>query len=336
LWRIGSRRRDPEATLEAEREARRALEIAPDLPAAQVAMARVLRTRGAATDSIETLHEALARHPQPAGAHRELGMSYESVGDPAEAERQFRAAAALAPDDWMNWNALGSFLVRAGRTEGARVAYERAARLAPPDVRWPQENLAILEIVEGDFEAAVEAFEGLDPAKADPELASNMATAYFFVGRLDEAEALYRRAVELEPRDPRIHRNLGDLHLRRGRTGAAREAYRRALELTEVELASRPGDATLRVQRALLAAKAGDCERAAEGLPDLWQEVRSTATLAHDVAQAWALCGRRDAAIEALEAAVAAGVSPELVRAEDEFRSLVGDPGFERALSGRP
>jgi len=336
LWRIGRQLHDPRAAREAGQEARRALELAPDLPAAQVAIARVLRGSGHASDSIETLHRSLARHPRPAEAHRELGVSYESVGDAAEAERQFRAATALDPDDWVNWNALASFLTRNGRTEAARTAYERAARLAPPGVRWPQENLAMLEILDADFEAAIAAFEGLDAATADPEVASNMGTAYFFAGRLDEAEALYRRAVELQPREPALHRNLGDLQLRRGREEAARRSYRRAIGLTEDELARQPGSADLRVQRALLAAKAGECERATDGLPALWQEVRSSALLAHDVAVAWAVCDRRDAALEAVAGAVAAGVSPDLIRAEDEFRSLAGDPRFERALNAGP
>ncbi len=59
---------------------------------------------------------------------------------------------------------------------------------------------------------------------------------------------------------------------------------------------------------------------------------RSSALLAHEVALTWAVCGERDAAFEALAAAVEAGVSPELIRAEDEFRGLAGDPRFERAL----
>jgi tetratricopeptide (TPR) repeat protein len=190
----------------------------------------------------------------------------------------------------------------------------------------------MLEILDGDFQAAVDAFEGLGIATSDPEVASNIGTAYFFFGRLDEAEALFRRAVELQPRDPTFHRNLGDLHLRRGRAGAARASFRRALELTELELARRPDNPSLRVQRALLAAKADDCPSATDGLDGLWQEVRSTAMLAHDVAQTWAVCGEREAALEAIAEAVAAGVSPEFIRAEDEFRELADDPEFDRAL----
>ncbi len=333
LWRLAVERR-PGAADAAEREARRALELDPDLPTARVALARALRLSGDADASIAGLQAVLADHPHPAEAERELAIGYENVGDPAQAEACLRAAVGMEPDDWSNWNALGGYLVRAGRYPAARTAYEQAARLAAPGNSWPQENLAAVRLLEGDFTAAVAAFEQLGTASADPVLASNMGTAYFFLGRLDRAEELYRRAVQLDPRNPDLHRNLADLYLRRGDDAAARASYRRALALVETSLATHPHQPRLQVDRAVLAAKVGDCAAATRGLSELWQEVSHTAVMAHDFAQAWALCGRRDAALDTLALAVDAGFSPQLIAEEDEFRSLASDARFRELTAG--
>ena len=49
----------------------------------------------------------------------------------------------------------------------------------------------------------------------------------------DEAEALYRRAVELDPHLAIAHTNLGNIRFRRGDEKGAEELYRRALEIDD-------------------------------------------------------------------------------------------------------
>ncbi|HEX6201706.1 MAG TPA: hypothetical protein VF100_01810, partial [Thermoanaerobaculia bacterium] len=113
----------------------------------------------------------------------------------------------------------------------------------------------------------------------------------------------------------------------------ARATYRRALALIEEALARGGGPAHLPVARAVLAAKTGDCALATAAADALWREGPRTAQRCHDLAQAWALCDRPDEALSALAEAVDAGFSPGLLREEDEFASLAGDPRF-RALGG--
>jgi hypothetical protein len=47
-----------------------------------------------------------------------------------------------------------------------------------------------------------------------------------------------------------------------------------------------------------------------------------------------ALCGEEDAAIEALTRAIALGESTQLIRQEDEFRSLHDRPDFQALVGG--
>lgn len=333
LWTAYHLKHDPKLLDEARREAERAVAIAPDSAEAHVALARILRSEGRYRESIDDLRAALVEHSRPEEAYLELAANYEAVGELGEAETCFRLAVAVAEEDWSLWNALGSFLVRAGRYEDAREAFRHAASLAPEDVSWPQENLATVEILRGNFEEAVALFEALDaPTQDDPELATNMGTAYFFLGRLDQAEPLYQRAVRLAPNDPTVRRNLADLYAHRGEVEKARAEYRQTLKLVDRQLADQPTDPTLQVLRALMAAKADECDEAVSAADRLGEELSLTAETAHKLASVYALCGEREAALEAVGTALERGFAAELLRQEDEFRTLRDDPEFLRLV----
>lgn len=60
------------------------------------------------------------------------------------------------------------------------------------------------------------------------ELAAN---GFYAAGEYEQAEAGYRKALELESQRPRLQNNLGNSLVRQGKSGAAQAAYRKALEL---------------------------------------------------------------------------------------------------------
>ena len=65
--------------------------------------------------------------------------------DLAESETEFERAAALAPEDFRLWLALGKARERQGETDGAELAARRAAELAPnyAQVRWTLGNILL-------------------------------------------------------------------------------------------------------------------------------------------------------------------------------------------------
>lgn len=104
----------------------------------------------------------------------------DALGDLDTAERVARAATLALPADWTVWHTLGSVLVKRRRPYPAAPAVERALTLL------------------GD---------GPAPPQA-ASLASDLATLMKDAGRLDEALALYRRAVALAPETAWIRSNL--------------------------------------------------------------------------------------------------------------------------------
>ncbi len=335
-WWIGVRDKDPAALETAEGAARRALEIDPELPAAQVALARVLRGSGRASDSIAALRTILENHPKPQEAQRELGKSYEQAGDLAAAEQAYRGATLLGGSDWYNWNILGSFYWRLGRYDEARSAWEKAVELVPRAISLPQENLATLEISQGRPEAAIAAYDRIHAPVRSARLASNIGTAYYFSERADrweKAGRYYRQAVRLDPRNDQVRRNLADLLSRIGRRQEALVEYRKALELVEAELATNPESHDLRLRQAFYAARGEECGRALELVAALRPELPDTAQNAHQAAYVYGLCDDPPQALALLRRAIELGASAELIRDEDEFAALRRHREF-RALTG--
>ncbi|MGB5814779.1 MAG: protein kinase, partial [Thermoanaerobaculia bacterium] len=344
LWQIYYRDLDTEVLAEAEDEAERAAEIDPELPAAQIALARVYGSRGRYKKSIAGIRGVLSKHPRPDDAQRELAFSYEQVGELDEAESWYRAATLLGEDKWFNWNSLGTFLVRTGQYEEATEVFDTARSLAPPGVITPHENLAAMAILQGDFEGAIAAYDLIPRPILDADLASNIGTAYYFSSRpdkLEKAEEYYRLAVGLNPMRAEIHGNLADLLLRLGHREEALEHYHEALAIVEHQLSEGSEQAVtafvegrpLLILRATYAAKAEECETAVPLAFELRRKIPETASDLHDLALAFALCGELEGALEALGKAIELGFAAELIAIEDEFESLRGLPEFEELVS---
>ena len=331
LWQIYYLDGDRATLAESEAAAETACRIDPDEPTAQVALARILRTTGRQDAAIEQLEDVLARHPRPDEAYRELGRSYQRVGDLEEAEDAYRAATALNSDDWSTWNTLGTFLMVQGRYDDALDCFERAAELAPPEITRPKQQLATYHLHMGRFDEAIDAYERIPKPNRGPDLASNLGTAYYFSDRPDKwenAEKSYLMAVRLSPRDAMYQANLGDLYARLERHEEARDRYRRAQLLTEERVDDDPNNTEMVLQLALYSAKAENCDEALSLTGKLRRTMPDTGPNAHQLAYVYAICGDDDAAIGAIRRAIELGDSADLIRHEDEFQALRERPDF--------
>jgi Tfp pilus assembly protein PilF len=125
-------------------------------------------------------------------------------------------------------------------------------------------------------------------------------------GRLDEAEASYRKALALAPAHARAHNNLGCILHLRGELDAALACYRRALDLE-------PG---LPEASQNYASIAGDSTALAQAIEGYERQVRDNPgdamALSH-LGSSYAEVGRHAEALAALDKALAA--DPELARA---------------------
>ncbi len=140
-------------------------------------------------------------------------------------------AAAVSAAELAQLQASGLAHHQAGRLPQAEACYRKILAAEPRDVN-ALHLLGVLARQTGQYSAAVELIS-MAVALNDcvPELHSNLGNALMDLGRTEEAEASYRRALALKPDYAAAHNNLGNVLQGRGEHEAAEACYRRVLAL---------------------------------------------------------------------------------------------------------
>ena len=123
--------KDPARQQEATTFYRRALEEAPEHPAAEFGLATLLTRNGRPDEAIPRFRAALRSWPAHFEAHYNLGMSLAQTGQLEHAAEEYRKALGLRPDDLDTRLALARTLVALERPELAVTEY-RAEPEDPP------------------------------------------------------------------------------------------------------------------------------------------------------------------------------------------------------------
>jgi Tfp pilus assembly protein PilF len=153
----------------------RAARADPDDADAIVRLARVLRTEQRPDLAQRVVERALARQPEAAELHAALGYASIDAHRPVAAAKCFREAVRLAPD-WLTYreDLAGALLLCESWREAAEVA-QAVVRETPRSERgW-----------------------------------AALASAFARLGRRDQADRAYRRAIDLSARPARLHGNYG-------------------------------------------------------------------------------------------------------------------------------
>jgi tetratricopeptide (TPR) repeat protein len=146
---------------------------------------------------------------QSAGAAINRGAKALSQGRLDVAEREFRKAMELEPDNPSGHLNLGYVLAQKGDVAGALRALERAIALDPDDAR-ANFNLASMLVRTGRGEDSLPYFEHaleIDPAYVDAHF--NLANNLQRLDRIEEAVQHYARVLELDPGNRSAHLMLG-------------------------------------------------------------------------------------------------------------------------------
>jgi predicted O-linked N-acetylglucosamine transferase (SPINDLY family) len=217
---------------EAETLLRKAVSQNPAFGAAAVNLAALLTgERQDPRGAVEILRAAIEALPADAGLRFELGLTYTRLGRPgdaraayedairldpchadaltnlgvlhfdasayAEAEDCYRRALAVRPEQVEAWNNLGNLLLRLERLDEARLAFESALRLRPR----MEEALTGLGAVlndQGDLRRAADVLTDAVAAHSRSfTCIAMLGNVLQRLGRLDEARALYDRALEI-------------------------------------------------------------------------------------------------------------------------------------------
>jgi TolB-like protein/class 3 adenylate cyclase/Tfp pilus assembly protein PilF len=284
--------------------------------------------------AIEFYNQAIARDPNYAPAYAGLGetyilLPYYTGADPKEVRPKGRAAALKAlelnPNLAEAHNALGKiFYTEDINLQHAIREHQRALELSPNYAgahHWVGNGpLAGL----GRFDEAIAA--GKRSVELDPLSVINLvdlASTYMYARQFKEAEAVIKKALEIDPAFPYAHWTYGILLQVSGDLQGARTQYATAH--------ARENDPQAIALRGQLSAMMGRREEATQALRALEELGKHRYVEAYYRALLHISLGEKDAAISALEQSYAErdGDNIGVIKVDPLLDSLRDDPRFE-------
>ena len=284
--------------------------------------------------AIEFYNQAIARDPNYALAYAGLGETYILLpyylgADPKDARAKARAATLKAlelnPNLAEAHNAMGkiAYTVDVDLQRAIR-EHQRAIELSPNLAsahHWmsngPLSGLGRLDEAIAEGERSVE----LDPLSAINLV--DLADTYLYARRFKEADAVIKKALEIDPGFAYAHWIYGILLQVNGDLEGARTQYATAR--------ARENDAQAIALRAQLGAKMGRREEAVQALATLEELGKRQYVEAYYRALLYISLGQKDQAVSALEQSYAErdGDDIGVIKVDPLLDSLHGDPRFE-------
>jgi predicted TPR repeat methyltransferase len=209
---------------------RRAVSIRSDDATLYGHLASALMACGELDEAIAYWQRALESAPDYAAAYTKLGDAYFAKGETEASETAYRKSIELAPDDPRAFVGLGRILHFSNRNQEAEDALHRALEVGG---RTPEVCMLVGTVLleAGGLDAALELFEAAARAEPDePWGHASMGLALHWLGRSDDAEAAYRRALDIDPRHSLALKHLGVLLQESDQLDAAAECFERLLE----------------------------------------------------------------------------------------------------------
>jgi len=200
------------------------------LPHAHLNLARMLRRTGEHTKALLAFAEAARRSPSEPLAWLGLGLCRAATGDPIGARvdlERARGLAAGAPDPLL---ALADLDLAEGQRERAIVRYRAAVTLAPEHAGgWVKLGNALIRV--GRADEARRAFDRAVTEEDQLAAAHNgRGAALVMLGQNEDAALALATAAGLDRADPNPLLNLARLRMKTGDVEAARQAQLRAIE----------------------------------------------------------------------------------------------------------
>jgi Flp pilus assembly protein TadD len=280
---------------EALAPARRALEIEPHDPFLHAHLGMVLARSGdeeAAEDAIRT---AIRFDPEIGDFHTDLAESLLRQNRFDEALAEFRIAASCDSSEPGPLRRIGELLIRMRDFAGAESVIRQAIALRSE--AGPHSDLSDCFARQGRLEDAIAAARAaVELERNNPMWHSRLAGLLLQTNRFSEAEAAVREAIALDPNAPGNQATLAQALEKQGRTDEALDEAQRAADAT-------PNDAERRALVGTILMRAGRYQEAEAAVAKAI-ELQPEAARFHDLmATIWERQNRLDDAIGALRKA---------------------------------
>jgi tetratricopeptide (TPR) repeat protein len=209
---------------------RKALKLEPSLADAHRLLSFIYGEAGGAEQATEHAARAAELNPAAAKAQANLSLDRYSSAQYVELTGSQPSPTTEAKDAFVHYTLGIAFRAR-GLYEEARQEFSRG-RDAGEDLTLIGQAEAELALLEGDAEGALARYDELIGSMGDSAKVWNeRGVTLHQVGRLEEAEESYKRALSIDDHYALAWNNVGVLSAHRNDSVSAESAFRRALEL---------------------------------------------------------------------------------------------------------
>jgi serine/threonine-protein kinase len=319
-------RREPQGLAAAKAAGEKALSLSPNLASVKATYGAILAEAGQQDAAITVLEQAIEADPKNPTAYRDLALVYQKSKRFDRAEEVFKKAIQARSGDWRSYLNLASFYAVRQRYADAERLYRKAIELSP-DSHLPYRNLGgVLTSLGRNQEAETMLLKAMS-LNPTARAASNLGTLYMLERRYAEAVPIMEQAADMAvkeyPNEYRIWGNLGDAYWLSAAPDDKRiAAYRKAIEIAQRVRTNEPHPAELDAALAIYFAKLGDTAHAKGSAALAIKEGPENATVRFQVAEALAIVGDNDAALQELKEALVRGYSVEEIKQSPELEKL--------------
>ncbi|TKR61255.1 hypothetical protein L596_028388 [Steinernema carpocapsae] len=227
-----------------ERLYRSAVEINPAKAFSN--LGNVLTQKKRFSEALDSYQQALTHRPNMADTHYNMGVLYMDQNDLSKAIESYQNAIHFRPSfasAYLNlglafWNTKDlkqseKTFQECGKVNGAKLKSLRIVEAAKTGCRY---NLGRLLVAQDRLEEAVEVYEEAVvkmPGQYDGEasLYNMLGEAHFKLGRVDEAERWYQKAMEAKKDHVPVYLTMANLRIKENRLDEAKTLFLTALSL---------------------------------------------------------------------------------------------------------
>ena len=298
-----------------------------NLAEVHTALGGVYSATGKSAEAIAELRRAIELAPNSDEGYRRLGDAYRASGRKADAIQAYQKGIEVSPYYWFNWNALGTAYYRFGDYQKALEAFRHVTELEPRNAA-AYRNIGAVYFQQSKWNECVPAFQKSLELEQHSTTYSNLGTAYFYLKRFDDAIKMFEKALEMKPNYELAVGNLADAYRWSGRKQEAMATYDKAIALAYKDLQVNPRAADTMGGLALYYAKKGDSPHALEFIRHARAIEPENISLLYTQAVVYCLANRKEESMNTLEEALKKGYSLEEAKNDPELGALRELPQF--------
>ncbi|MGE5323172.1 MAG: tetratricopeptide repeat protein, partial [Actinomycetota bacterium] len=310
---------------EASANCTHALKLNDQLAPAHVTIGRINDAAGHYDLALQEFQRALFLEPHNADAMFGIARVYENQGRVKDAEDMFRKAVAIRPDYWDGHNKLGLFYYRQKRYSDAIAQFDQVIALTPDNVAG-YINKGATYIESGDLDNAAAALQ--EAVKLSPSygIYANLGQIYYKQGKYAEAAKNTQEALNLNDKDFRLWINLAAAYRWDNKNQEALAAYKHALPLLEEAIKASPQDGDLQTRLAEFYAILQKRDQALTRIQTALALTPDDPDVLARAADVFEALGDHARAVRFANRALEKGYSAEWLKQDPEARGIAADP----------